>query len=169
MEEIVDASSQIDVPQLEPARLFGALGEEVPTVGAEPGDFGLACESDPDLPMYGPPDDGEGTGDNPLLVQAAEGLALAVGLDVAKQHINLHRMTLHPGLGVNALDTQIEGWSDLNFTPSFGVMFRPDEKLSLGANYHFKKTMKFDEGEATLTPVAPGADPWGNARRSRVL
>jgi long-chain fatty acid transport protein len=41
-------------------------------------------------------------------------------------------------------------------------MYRPNEKLSLGAMYHFKKTMKFDDGDATLDPVAPGADPWGN-------
>jgi anthranilate phosphoribosyltransferase len=40
-------------------------------VSVEPGDFGLACGEDPDLPMYGPPEDGEGAGDNPLLVQAA--------------------------------------------------------------------------------------------------
>jgi long-chain fatty acid transport protein len=89
----------------------------------------------------------------------ADGLALAVGLDVAKQHINLHRMTLHPGLGVNALDTQIEGWSDLNFTPSFGVMFRPDEKLSLGAMYHHKKTMNYEDGDATLTNQIDPNDP----------
>ena len=37
----------------------------------EPADFGLACPSEPDLPMYGPPDDGHGSGDNPLLCKAA--------------------------------------------------------------------------------------------------
>jgi anthranilate phosphoribosyltransferase len=37
----------------------------------EPADFGLAESSDPELPLYGPPPDGEGTGDNPLLVEAA--------------------------------------------------------------------------------------------------
>jgi len=36
----------------------------------EPQDFGLACSVEPDLPMYGPPDDGEGTGDNPLMIKA---------------------------------------------------------------------------------------------------
>ena len=41
-------------------------------LGIEPGDLGLACTSDPELPMYGPPEnDDEGTGDNPLLVEAA--------------------------------------------------------------------------------------------------
>ncbi len=36
----------------------------------EPGDFGLGEEHEPDLQMFGPPDEGYGTGDNPLLVQA---------------------------------------------------------------------------------------------------
>jgi len=37
----------------------------------EPADFGLACEGEPDLPMFGPPEEGYGTGDNPELVQAS--------------------------------------------------------------------------------------------------
>jgi len=37
----------------------------------EPGDFGLTLEQDPELPMFGPPEEGQGTGDNPLLVEAA--------------------------------------------------------------------------------------------------
>jgi anthranilate phosphoribosyltransferase len=37
----------------------------------DPADFGLLCECEPDLPMYGPPEDGYGTGDNPLMVEAA--------------------------------------------------------------------------------------------------
>jgi long-chain fatty acid transport protein len=28
--------------------------------------------------------------------------------------------------------------------------------------YHFKKKMKFDDADATLEPVAPGNDPWGD-------
>ncbi len=36
----------------------------------EPGDFGLSEEHEPDLQMFGPPDEGYGTGDNPLLVEA---------------------------------------------------------------------------------------------------
>ena len=36
----------------------------------EPADFGLDDIHEPDLPMFGPPDEGYGTGDNPLLVQA---------------------------------------------------------------------------------------------------
>jgi len=37
----------------------------------EPADFGLAFPTEPDLPMYGPPDEGHGSGDNPLLCKAA--------------------------------------------------------------------------------------------------
>jgi anthranilate phosphoribosyltransferase len=37
----------------------------------EPSDFGLSDDSDPELPMYGPPEDGQGAGDNPHLVRAS--------------------------------------------------------------------------------------------------
>jgi anthranilate phosphoribosyltransferase len=37
----------------------------------EPADFGLKCGENPELPMYGPPEEGLGTGDNPHLVRAA--------------------------------------------------------------------------------------------------
>jgi len=37
----------------------------------EPRDFGLWCDEEPDLPMFGPPEDGQGTGDNQTLVHAA--------------------------------------------------------------------------------------------------
>jgi anthranilate phosphoribosyltransferase len=47
-------------------------------LSVEPGDFGLACERDPELPLYCPPDDGTGTGDNPALVAAAGDITQAV-------------------------------------------------------------------------------------------
>ncbi|MEX1025006.1 MAG: hypothetical protein WD226_08005 [Planctomycetota bacterium] len=37
----------------------------------EPNDFGLLCRNNPELPMFGPPEEGLGTGDNPLLMRAA--------------------------------------------------------------------------------------------------
>jgi len=77
-------------------------------------------------------------------------LALAVGLDLATQELSLQKMTLHPTLGVNAIDTHIEGKSSLNATPSFGLMYRPVEKLSLGFMYHFQKTMKYEDKEITM-------------------
>ncbi|MDF1836790.1 MAG: hypothetical protein P1V35_02880 [Planctomycetota bacterium] len=37
----------------------------------EPSDFGLQCGQEPELPMYGPPEDGQGPEDNVSLVRAA--------------------------------------------------------------------------------------------------
>jgi len=44
----------------------------------EPADFGLSDAHDPELPLFSPPVDGEGTDDNPLLVQAASDIVDAV-------------------------------------------------------------------------------------------
>ena len=43
-------------------------GHLVP-LNVEPEDFGLAGPSEPDIPMFGPPPEGHGTGDNPELVR----------------------------------------------------------------------------------------------------
>ncbi len=37
----------------------------------DPADFGLECDSDPELPLYGPPEDGQGSADIPELVREA--------------------------------------------------------------------------------------------------
>jgi len=47
-------------------------------VTVEPRDFGLGSTEEPDLPMFGPPEDGHGTGDNPQLVKAAGDVTAAV-------------------------------------------------------------------------------------------
>lgn len=44
----------------------------------EPSDFGLECGSEPDLPMFGPPDEGYGTGDNKELVATCGEVTRAV-------------------------------------------------------------------------------------------
>ncbi len=88
-----------------------------------------------------------------------ETLALAVGLDVATQELSLQKMTLHPTMGINALDTHIEGKSDLNVTPSVGVMYRPDGKFSFGFMYHHKKTMKYKEQEISMKNMISSGDP----------
>ena len=93
-------------------------------------------------------------------------LSIGAGLDIAHQSLNLKKYTPHPDTGENALHTELDGSSNVNVTPTFGVMYRPTEDWSLGFMYHFKKTMKFDEGEATLastmgTPNA--ADPFDPA------
>lgn len=94
-----------------------------------------------------------------LSVKLSDDFALAVGLDVATQHLDLNKYTLHPELGTNAIDTKIAGTSNLNVTPSFGLMYRPNEKLSLGAMYHHEKTMVFEDQDATLTNAMSPGDP----------
>jgi anthranilate phosphoribosyltransferase len=44
----------------------------------EPADFGLIEEREPDLPMFGPPEEGYGSGDNPLLVKACGDITRSV-------------------------------------------------------------------------------------------
>ncbi|MEZ5975820.1 MAG: hypothetical protein R3F33_00390 [Planctomycetota bacterium] len=44
----------------------------------EPNDFGLAAGSEPELPMYGPPEDGKGAADNDALVRESGQIAAAV-------------------------------------------------------------------------------------------
>ncbi len=46
-------------------------GEHQVPLTVEPSDFGLTWDGNPELPMFGPPEDGKGTGDNPQLVQAS--------------------------------------------------------------------------------------------------
>lgn len=45
-------------------------GSHLMPLTVEPGDFGLMCDSEVDLPMYGPPDEGKGTADNAELRRA---------------------------------------------------------------------------------------------------
>ena len=47
-------------------------------LNVEPEDFGLRCESEPDMPMFGPPPEGQGTGDNPELVRCVGDITRAV-------------------------------------------------------------------------------------------
>jgi len=46
-------------------------GHHLVPVTVEPDDFGLGARSEPELPMFGPPDDGLGAADNPALVESA--------------------------------------------------------------------------------------------------
>jgi anthranilate phosphoribosyltransferase len=52
-------------------------GHLVPVV-VEPTDFGLEHDSEPELPMYGPPEDDEGACDNPALVETTQAIAKSV-------------------------------------------------------------------------------------------
>lgn len=91
---------------------------------------------------------------------AADGLALAVGVDAATQHLSLKKYSPYPQDGTNAIETEIAGRSKLNLTPSLGLMYRPTERVSFGAMYHFKKTMEFEDRTATLTNVQAAGIPW---------
>jgi anthranilate phosphoribosyltransferase len=53
-------------------------GEHQVPLTVDPADHGLDCASDPDLPMFGPPEEDHGSGDNPLLVSAAGDATRAV-------------------------------------------------------------------------------------------
>ena len=92
-----------------------------------------------------------------LSFMVTDGLAISAGVDIATQHLELNKFSPEPIAGDNAIHTTIEGRSSLNITPTLGAMYRPNEKLSLGLMYHFKKTMKFDEADATLDPL----NTWG--------
>ncbi len=92
--------------------------------------------------------------------RAHETLAVAFGLDIAHQNLNLKKFSPEPDFGTNAIETEIEASSSINITPSLGLMYRPDDKLSLGVMYHFKKTMEFNEQDATLTNVSPTGATW---------
>jgi long-chain fatty acid transport protein len=93
----------------------------------------------------------------------ADGLALAVGVDVASQHLSLKKYTPYPQDGTNAIETEIEGRSKTNLTPSLGVMYRPTPRVSFGAMYHFEKTMEFEDRDATLTNVQAAGETWAAA------
>lgn len=90
-----------------------------------------------------------------------EDVALSFGLDIAFAEIELNRFRLAPFGGnmdeLNVIDAKIEGSSELNFTPTAGVMIRASDKLTLGAMYHHEKALAIRDGKMTLTNVAPAA------------
>jgi anthranilate phosphoribosyltransferase len=47
-------------------------------LNVEPADFGLECEKEAELPIFGPPEEGKGPADNPALVKAAGEMCMAV-------------------------------------------------------------------------------------------
>jgi anthranilate phosphoribosyltransferase len=53
-------------------------GSHQAPLSVEPGDFGLACSENPELPVYGPPEEGQGPGDNAALVRDAGAMTQSV-------------------------------------------------------------------------------------------
>lgn len=88
-------------------------------------------------------------------------LAIGVGADVAWQHIELNRRNFLAYGGdaalIDVIDVNLEGASELNVTPSVGVMFRPDDRWSFGVMYHHRKTMKYEDQDGRLANIAPDA------------
>jgi long-chain fatty acid transport protein len=98
--------------------------------------------------------------------------SVALGADIAWQWIELNRFDAIPFGGnsslLNTVDVKLEGTSDLNVTPSAGIMFRPNEKWSFGVMYHHKKTFKYSDGDGTLKNVVPADDPGLAAVRAEI-
>jgi len=91
--------------------------------------------------------------------KVGEDLAIAIGADIAGQELSLERITPHPTLGVNAIDTHIEGSSKLNVTPTVGIMYRPTDKLSFGFMYHHEKTMDYEDQEISMSNLIQPGQP----------
>jgi anthranilate phosphoribosyltransferase len=53
-------------------------GDHLVSVTVEPADFGLEDTSEPELPLFGPAEDGQGSSDNPVLCQSASDTVQAV-------------------------------------------------------------------------------------------
>ena len=53
------------------------------------------------------------------------------------------------------LDVRLEGDSDIDVTPAYGLMYGPTPKLSFGVMYHHEKTMNYRDGTGELVNVAP--------------
>ncbi len=94
-----------------------------------------------------------------ISLKMSDNLAVSFGVDVAVQKLDLNKFTLHPTLGVNALDTEIKGTSDPNVTPTLGLMYRPNDKFSFGVMHHMEKTMTYKNQDATLTNALSPDDP----------
>lgn len=47
-------------------------------VAVEPEDFGMQSDTEPELPMFGPPEEGYGTSDNPALVEASGEITMSL-------------------------------------------------------------------------------------------
>jgi long-chain fatty acid transport protein len=88
-------------------------------------------------------------------------VAISFGLDIAYTEIILHRFKTQAFGGdvteYNVIDATIEGTSDINYTPTAGLMIKATDKLTLGASYHHEKKMAIRDGLMTLDNVAPGA------------
>ncbi len=93
--------------------------------------------------------------------QIADDVGIAMGIDVAFTHINYkQRQAVRFGGDaalVDVIDAEIDADSDLNFTPTAGLLVKATDWLDLGVMYHHQKTMAIRDGDLTLTNIAPDA------------
>ena len=81
-------------------------------------------------------------------------------------HLAWRRMTLDPTTGSNAIDTKIEGRSAVNVTPSLRRRCTaPTTSVASALMYHWKKTMKYEDRDATLRNVRRGRVALGPVRQ----
>lgn len=88
-----------------------------------------------------------------------ERAAVAFGVDMAHSKITLKKFSAIE-FGplsdvVDVIDSKLEGSSDLNVTPTFGLLLHPHHEVSLGLMFHAPKVLDFNDGDVTLTNVAP--------------
>lgn len=88
-------------------------------------------------------------------------LAVSVGGHAVKTHLTLENIaTANIGTGndvTNVADVKIEGGGSWAFGAAAGVMWRPLDALTLGANFKQGVTNKFEDGEATVTQRLTGS------------
>ena len=88
-------------------------------------------------------------------------VGFAMGIDAAFTHINYKkRQAIRFGGNadlVDVIDAEIDADSDLNFTPTAGLMVQATDWLTFGVMYHHEKNMAIRDGDLTLTNVAPAA------------
>ena len=89
-----------------------------------------------------------------------EDVALSFGVDIAFTTIELNRRMQTDFLtsyDIDVIDVNIDGDSDLNYTPCAGAMIKATDKLTFGVMYHHEKSLKIDDGTLTLDNIAPAA------------
>jgi len=93
--------------------------------------------------------------------QLSDKVGFAMGIDAAFTHINYKkRQAIRFGGNadlVDVIDAEIDADSDLNFTPTAGLMVKATDRLTFGVMYHHEKNMAIRDGDLTLTNVAPAA------------
>lgn len=80
-----------------------------------------------------------------------ETLALSVGGHAVITHLLLERIVVGgTDLATNLADFELEGTSGVAFGPAFGVMYKPNDRISFGLNFKGGVTNEFEDQDALL-------------------